>query len=312
MRSIAVSVVVCTHNRSADLDNVLRSLAEQTAPWTSHEVIVVDNASTDDTAGVVTRWASSLPLRLVREPVLGLCHARNAGWKSAHGDIIALLDDDAIAAPEWLHELASVFAASDDHLGCVGGRVEPIWEAPRPRWLNDRMALALTIVDWSREAKVIENLDEEWPVGANMAATRQVFEAVGGFESALDRIGSRLLSGGDVHFARQAQRLGYRCEYHPAVRVRHRTPARRLQKAWFRERYYWQGVSEAVAELIEDRPPFHRRVWNIGQRLVALLRDPGLLLTLTRPTDDPHIFERQCWAWIRIGRVAGLIRRVGR
>jgi glycosyltransferase involved in cell wall biosynthesis len=203
MPSVRASVVICTHNRSADLNNVLRSLAQQTASWASHEVIIVDNASTDDTATVVAAWEPSLPLRYVMEPTLGLCHARNTGWRTARGTVIALLDDDAIAAPEWLDELVGVFKTSDDALGCVGGKVDPIWEAPRPQWLSDRIAVALTIVDWSPEAKVIENLDEEWPVGANMAARKQVFEAVGGFEPELDRVGSRLLSGGDVYFARR-------------------------------------------------------------------------------------------------------------
>jgi glycosyltransferase involved in cell wall biosynthesis len=307
MGPVRASVVICTHNRSADLDNVLRSLTTQAATWAPHEVIVVDNASTDDTHAVVTRWQTSLPLRYVSEPVIGLCHARNTGWRAARGNVIALLDDDAIASPEWLGELVAVFETSDDRLGCVGGKVDPIWEAPRPLWLTDRIAHALTIVDWSPEAKVITNLDEEWPVGANMAARKQVFEAVGGFEPDLDRIGRRLLSGGDVYFARKAQGLGYRCEYHPAVRVSHRTTASRLQKSWFRERYYWQGVSNAVAELIDDQPDLRRRFSKAARRLISLLREPRLLMAFARSSDDPRVFERQCWTWIRIGHIAGLV-----
>jgi glycosyltransferase involved in cell wall biosynthesis len=294
------------------LDNVLRSLAAQRAPWASHEVIVVDNASTDDTAAVAARWKAFLPLRYVLDPVIGLCHARNTGWKAASGDVIALLDDDAVASPDWLEELVAAFAASDDRLGCIGGKVEPIWEAPRPLWLTDRIARALTIVDWSPETKLIANLEDEWPVGANMAARREVFDAVGGFEPDLDRIGRRLLSGGDVYFARRAQRLGYRCEYHPSVRVSHRTTAQRLQKAWFRERYYWQGVSNAVAELIDDKPNPPRRAWKAAKRLVTLLREPRLLLSFARSSDDPEVFELQCWTWVKVGHIAGLVGAVRR
>ena len=110
----------------------------------------------------------------------GLCHARNAGWRAARGFYIAFLDDDTIACEGWVTSIVDAFTARPD-AGAVGGRVVPLWLAPRPSWLSDRVTLALTIVDWSPVPKVLTDLRTEWLVGANMAVRIDLLWVIGGF-----------------------------------------------------------------------------------------------------------------------------------
>ena len=91
-----VSVVVATHNRAARLAALLESLQQQTLE--DFEVVVCDDASSDDTQDVLARpW--QLDLRHVRRDVAGgPAKARNAGWRAARGRLIAFTDDDCVAS----------------------------------------------------------------------------------------------------------------------------------------------------------------------------------------------------------------------
>jgi glycosyltransferase involved in cell wall biosynthesis len=99
-----VSVVIPTFNRAQQLDAVLHALARQTT--LPHEVIVVDDGSTDETPGLLDAWQkrSDCPfmLRTLRQTNAGPATARNAGVAAAQGQLIAFLGDDTIPETDWL------------------------------------------------------------------------------------------------------------------------------------------------------------------------------------------------------------------
>ena len=98
---VKVTVVVPTHDRSSMLARTIESLAEQ--DYAPMEIVVVDNASTDDTESVVRDLARTVRrLRHVLEPQLGVSHARNRGAAEANGELVAFIDDDAVASRGWL------------------------------------------------------------------------------------------------------------------------------------------------------------------------------------------------------------------
>jgi glycosyltransferase involved in cell wall biosynthesis len=288
----------------------MRSVLEQDAAGVPFELLVVDNRSTDDTRQLVEACAAP-PVRYVFEPNLGLCHARNTGWRTARGRYVAYLDDDAVAEPGWLRVMAEAFEARPG-VGIVGGRVEPIWEGARPPWLADEVALSLTIVDWSPVPHLIADLRRQWLVGANMAVRADVLREVGGFHPRLDRVGSRMLSSGDVYLQKQTVARGYRCLYAPAMAVRHAVPASRLTKQWFRRRYYSQGLSDAVMQLLDGRSSPRARAGTAARMAARLVTRPRDLGALLLPTSDPERFARKCLAWITVGHVAGLLGAVRR
>src|SRR5256714_246752 len=106
MSAIELSVVVPTYNRASLLDRCLAALAAQDEPGAGLEVVVVDDGSTDETAQVLERYASLLPIRFERQPNRGQPAALNRGIELARGETCAFLDDDVIAGPRLLAEHA--------------------------------------------------------------------------------------------------------------------------------------------------------------------------------------------------------------
>jgi glycosyltransferase involved in cell wall biosynthesis len=306
-----VSVVIPTHNRAPWLGEALASVAGQDFPKAEYEIIVVDNASTDHTAAVVEDFKGNAPVRYVKESSLGLCVARNTGWRAAVGRWIAFLDDDAVALPGWLGAIRRGFEGSPPDVAVVGGRVDPIWEAPRPAWLADEIAYSLTIVDWGPADKILEDINRQWLVGANFAVRRDLLEDVGGFHPWLDRVGNNLLSSGDVFLQKEVIRQGYGCLYFPSMAVRHLVPAARLRPEWFLRRYFWQGVSDAVMYIIEEKPAAAERVRLAAARAErAARRRPDAARSLVA-TESAGAFTANCFALIEVGFVAGLLGAAG-
>jgi glycosyltransferase involved in cell wall biosynthesis len=303
--TLRASVIVCTHNRAHRLDAALRSAIGQDLGVDTFEIVVIDNASTDDTRAVVTRFGDRV--RYIMEPELGLANARNTGWRNARAPIVAYLDDDAVASSGWIGAIAACFDRAEPP-ACAGGPVQPMWEATRPDWLADELLTALTILDWPGGAHAITDLGQEWLAGANMAIPRTVLEQVGGFAAGLDRSGTRLLSSGDVHLQKQIAARGLTVWYDPEIIIAHAIPASRLNRRWFRERYWAQGLSDAMMQILEmdlQRHPL-RRVRAAGSAAMRLLARPRDLAALLREGDDATAFRDHCFARIGAGHVAGL------
>jgi len=302
---IRISAAVCTLNRALYLRKALSSLTNQSLPRNQYEILVVDNGSTDFTRQVVQeQFSLAENLQYFYEPVVGLSQARNTAWQNARGEYVAYLDDDAIACSSWLESILDVFERVKPKPGCVGGRVEPIWEAPRPAWLSNKMVPYLTVVDWSKSPT---NLGKnEWLAGANMAFPRDVLESVGGFQLYLGRKGSKLLSMEEILLQRYLQGKGYSCFYHPEISVQHHILTSRLTKSWFLRRVYWQGVSDAVVQIYRESPSAMERL-RIGISVVRrILLSRRQLLALTVPTNNPNHFTQKCSTLERIGYVLGL------
>jgi len=302
-----ISAVICTHNRAHYLTKAISSLTEQDLPNDIYEIIVVDNRSSDKTRDVVESFAGMGNIRYLYEPVVGLSHARNRGWRNARSPYVAYLDDDAVANPAWLGRILKVFKTTDPSPGCVGGMVAPIWEAPRPTWLGDAIACSLTILDWSDTPHVVRNLNSEWLVGANIAFPQKLLEILDGFTPHLDRSGSRLLSSGDIFLEKQIQKADYTCFYHPEIAVSHHIPASRLTQSWFIRRYYFQGISNAAMQLLSQSPSKRRRLRLAAQYATSFLRQPRCLLSMIVSTKNPERFTQKCFNLITLGHVVGLL-----
>src|SRR5262245_64631749 len=111
----SVRVVVVNWNRSELLRACLDSLAHQTHP--SFEVVVVDNASNDGSVDLVESLRASfpVPLELIRNSInRGFCAANNQGFAGCQSDLVALLNNDAEADPEWLVALEQAIRSADD------------------------------------------------------------------------------------------------------------------------------------------------------------------------------------------------------
>ena len=249
------TVLIPTYNRAALLDETLQSLRGlRVRPGRSWNVIVVDNNSSDETRAVVERQAQdfAVPLRYLFEGKQGRSSALNAGIAAADGAIVAMTDDDVRVDEGWLDAAcATLLGQADPSIAYAGGPVNPIWEVEPPPWLDlTRGDLwgTIAIQDHGSERFVYEDA-RKVPLGANMAARRELFGAVGGFRADLGRSSGKVVMGQEVpELLARARAAGLRGVYEPAMRVRHHIPARRLDRSYFRRWWLGKGVSRAMLE----------------------------------------------------------------
>ncbi|MBB5352876.1 hypothetical protein HNR46_003125 [Haloferula luteola] len=199
------SVIVCTRNGGERIGACLRSLTQLRGP--TPEVVVVDDGSTDGTA---SRVADEFPeIRLVSLPPSGLSAARNAGAEVATGEVLAFTDDDCEVDPDWLVELAKVFAAGWD---AAGGPNLP----PPPA---DGIAAAIASAPGAASQVMLDDLEAEHVPGCNLAVRRGAFFAIGGFD------GRFRTAGDDVDFCWRLRDAGMRIGFAPNAFVwHHRRP----------------------------------------------------------------------------------------
>src|SRR4051794_38261991 len=190
-----ISIVVPTRNRAPRLAALLASLAEQDGP--PFEVIVVDNASEDDTLAAVAEADAAVDahVREIHLPKpLGPAVARNRGWRSARGELVVFTDDDVVAQPGWLAAIAA--AHERDPAALIQGRTEP-----DPRELHKLAA-------FSRSQAATG--PGPWFQTCNIAYPRALLEQLGGFDETFWEA-----AGEDTDLGWRAIKAGTRLIYEP-------------------------------------------------------------------------------------------------
>jgi glycosyltransferase involved in cell wall biosynthesis len=184
-----ISVVVSTRNRGWQLSRLLAALLTgQNASRINHEVIVVDNGSTDDTARIVGSWSRRFRMRLrpLFEPRRGVSYGRNAGIAAARAPIVAFTDDDNEPSSDWVATAVRLFR-EDPALELCGGKLIGHWSAPPPRWLDRRHWAPLAIMDYGDEPFWTSAERPVCFLTSNLVVRRHVFERLGGFSPQFPR-----------------------------------------------------------------------------------------------------------------------------
>jgi glycosyltransferase involved in cell wall biosynthesis len=229
-----ISVLICTRNRAKPLDVTLRHFFRQRfADGYEYEVVVVDNDSTDETGRVVARYAAEHPnfVRYFREPRHGQCYARNTAITAAIGEIIVFTDDDVIVETDWLNEIHREFAA-DSALSLLGGRV---------LLAHDGLQKVSLQTSDQRQTFTYPNAGS-FPMGANMAFRREIFDRIGMFDVRLGA-GKFFTGADDADFFYRALKAGYRVLYAPNVLVYHNHDRVDVEQACRLEYGYGKGCS---------------------------------------------------------------------
>jgi hypothetical protein len=171
----------------------------------------------------------------------------NAGIAASRGEVIASTDDDARVTPDWLRvAVAGLERHSCDY---VGGRVLPIWGAPRPTWLPEHGGLLwspVALLDFGSEPIEFGRNGVTWPLGINLATRREAFRRVGSYDNRLGRKAGTLRNQAQREWHLRGRDMGVRGMYLPDMVVHHVVPPERLQKRYFRRWLYWHGVSRAI------------------------------------------------------------------
>jgi glucosyl-dolichyl phosphate glucuronosyltransferase len=257
-----VSILICTYNRASLLRETLAAVQELARPSDCGvELVIVDNNSTDDTALAVSEATRISAFRIVylQEKQQGKSFALNRGLQHAHGEVIALTDDDVLPARDWLTRIVEIFRTRQ--VTFVFGKVLPRWgQMPPPELLTIRAQDIwgpLAIVDYGDQSAEYraENIGQRLPIGANLALARSAIVAVGGWRTDLGKVNNTLISGEDHEIFMRLRRHGlYAGFYDPAIVVRHYVPAGRLTRRYFRRWFLWHGRTHALMldELFSD------------------------------------------------------------
>ena len=235
--SVSVVVSAYTEERWQNVLDCVASLARQSAA--PLEVVVV----VDHNPELLARLRAALPdvVTLANEQPRGLSGCRNTGWKAARGDVVAYLDDDAVAAPDWLEKLLEVYRRPG--IAGAGGHVEPMWIAGRPAWFPSEFdwVVGCSYRGQPRQVASVRNL-----IGCNMSFRRAALEELSGFRVGIGRVDGRGSLAGceETEFCiRLRERFpGQDLLYIPAARVYHSVPPERARWSYFLGRCYSEGL----------------------------------------------------------------------
>ena len=210
---VKVSVVIPAHNEAACIADTLTAVCVFSYP--DFEVIVVDNASSDNTSEI----ASKFPVRVVREDRKGLLFARECGRKAATGEIIANIDADCLPNKNWLTKAVSHF--SDDHIVAVSGPYDYFDGTKFFRFtslLLQKTAYVFlnNILNWTKKGGVL--------IGGNNLIRASILEKMGGYDTRLTFYGE------DTNTAKRVSKYG-KIVFHPCVVMK--TSARRFKREGF-------------------------------------------------------------------------------
>lgn len=245
--ALTVSVVICayTEDRWPLLERSVASVQQQRQ--TPMEIILCIDHNDSLLERCRRHWAHraaspSIPVVVLANKYEGrLGSARNSAAELAHGDIVAFLDDDAWADPDWLERLLVPYG--DDLVVAVGGAPMPEFEGPRPRWFPFEF-------DWVFGCAYSGLPESQAPlarlIGANMSVRRLALEDIGGFHS--DNHDDMDMCHRLMH-----QRPAEQIVYEPSARVRHFVPSTRTTWGYFWRRCFFvnRGKVEAFRKMGE-------------------------------------------------------------
>jgi glycosyltransferase involved in cell wall biosynthesis len=243
----SLTLALCTHNHAERLARTLSALAQLVPPACAWELLIVDNASTDDTPHLIAAsdWRTpAMNVRVVREEKLGLSNARNRAIREATGEYIVFMDDDETPDPHWLDAHERVILA--EHPDALGGRIEVMFEdGERPAWLRDELLGFLGKLDHGGAARRLVAADT--PIfGGNFGFRRELFARIGAFDAGLGRKGSANTGGEDTEIYRRMIASGCNVWWVPDAVIHHRIQAGKLRRRYFLDLHFRQGRTEGM------------------------------------------------------------------
>lgn len=261
-----ISVVVCTRDPDEQILPCLAALDQQQYP--NYEIVVVDNAPvTDALTGLLERGIDKASVRRVVEPRPGVAWARNRGWRAASSPVVAYIDDDEVADPYWLAEIARGFRARPSVAGVTGLILPAALDTPAQHWFEQfgghSKGRGFTPEVFDRASHSVQHpLYPLPPFGAtgNMAIRRAVLAELGGFDVALGA-GTPARGSEDTAFLCDLMLAGHTLVYQPSALVRHHNYES------------WSGLSNQLYGYGLGLSAFYTR---------AVLRDPSRLFMLAR------------------------------
>jgi len=250
-----LSIIIPTRNRAEVLKKALESLISQTFPQPNFEVLIIDNASSDNTEIIVKCFQEKiLNLHYYYESNPGLHIGRHKGLFAANSDILVYADDDIEAFPTWLEEIYNTF--QDPKVVLVGGKNLPKFESEPPEWIlklwdkkiqGNQIVGALSIIDLGDE---IKGINPYHVFGCNFSIRKEIVFKAGGFHP--DGMPQELIKyrgDGESHVSKYVLDNKLIAKYNPKASVYHLVSNNRMTNSYFCQRAYNQGISDSYTNI---------------------------------------------------------------
>jgi len=235
---VPTTIVMSTHNGGHTLPRVLSAYYTQNMAENWTNIIIVDNASTDNSSDILRRAEKELPLTILYEPRRGKAFGLNQALEHVESDLVIFTDDDAVPRPGWLKALQDASCRKPD-MSVFGGAIEPLWEAEPPEWLvGVPLGVTFAITDPGLQEGVIDS-GLIW--GANMAVRRSVIEAGFRFDESRGPSQGLYIMGVETEYTARLAAHGYKCWFTPKARVQHIVRPFQLEKNWVVDRAFKYG-----------------------------------------------------------------------
>jgi len=303
-----VSVVLCTYRMDAydHFTEAADSVLAQT--YDDVELVVVVDGDEDVFERVRADYGDHEDVLVhCNDENVGLLASRNRGADLASGDVVAFIDDDAVADDRWIERLADAYEEEDAI--AAGGKMAPEWVAGKPAFLPEEFywLVGVTHRGFADGAGEVRNT-----FGSNISFRRAVFRDLGGFDTAIGgRQGDANLQGGETELcARMAAEYGHGVYYVPDAEVAHKVFAYRTKPLWLFDRAFWQGYSKRAMETLapdagDEESDFLGRLFSefVPDRLRGLVTDPSIasltqlvaLLALTGTVGAGYLYGVVKW-----------------
>lgn len=274
-----LSIIVCTHNRSHAIIDCLKSIEQSLAHAAriDSEIVVVDNASDDNTSTIVREWApfSAVPVNLQFEGRKGLAVARNCGICAARGSLLVFTDDDCRMSLNYIADVLRHDANDGTELVLRGGRIE----------LGDPSDLPLTIkLDpepkrWSQQMDSARGEDLRYCIaGCNMMIRRSTLDLLGYFDERFGA-GSDIPAADDTDLYFRAYLANVFIEYTPDMVVFHHHGRNTRSDGKLLMKNYIIGLGAIYAKYFFKAPNLCRPAyWNAKLAITEILSGKNLFM----------------------------------
>ena len=279
IRSMNVSVVVCTYSldRYDSFSETVESALAQTYEPLEVVVVVDGNDEVCERARADFGGEDAVSIHCLDENV-GISRARTVGAERASGDVVAMIDDDAVAEPDWAAKLVEVYEETD--AVAVGGEVIPDWVSQKPDFFPSEFywLVGCTERGFGTHMEEMRNT-----YGSNISFRRDAFLDVGGYDPHTGRKGDKHIQAHEAPVGiRIRQQYGKGVVYTTQAVVRHKLFDYRGDFRWLVFRSFWQGYSKRIMDLLYpdakgDKNEYLERLALefVPDRLYKLGRDPS-------------------------------------
>jgi glycosyltransferase involved in cell wall biosynthesis len=224
-----LTVLIATHNGAQTLPHALKEYCNLEPPKGGWKLIIIDNASTDETKEIVASYEHCLPLTYLYEPRQGKNIALNLALPKVLGDLVVFTDDDTLPEPAWLRLFRE---AADAHpsFTIFGGPILPKWKSPPEKWITMWVPLGPTFA--------ILNPLEEGPIpprsvfGPNMAIRANIFERGYRFDETIGPKGTNYAMGSETELLRRLARGGFQAWHCRGAVVQHIIRSSQMNVEW--------------------------------------------------------------------------------